>query len=155
MGEKRLHVADDAAMQALGAHLAQAASARGVIYLIGELGAGKTTLVRGYLGGLGHVGPVKSPTYTLIEPYELGSHRAYHLDLYRIGDPQEVDYLGLRDLLEGETTLLVEWPECGRGHLPAADLEVLITYAASGRDVTLRAHTAPAETALLQVEFTG
>lgn len=138
-------------MQALGARLAQLAPAQGVIYLIGELGAGKTTLVRGYLRSLGHQGPVKSPTYTLIEPYELGQRRAYHLDLYRMSDPQEVAYLGLRDLLEGEATLLVEWPECGRGYLPAADLDILLTYAGSGRDVTLRANTPSAETVLLQV----
>lgn len=148
MLEKRLHIADDSAMQALGAHLAQAAPPQWVIYLIGELGAGKTTLVRGYLRGLGYSGAVKSPTYTLIEPYEFGQRSVYHLDLYRMGDPQEVEYLGLRDVLGENVSVLVEWPQCGRGYLPPADLEITLVYAGSGRAVTLKAHSSAAETAL-------
>lgn len=151
MLEKQLYVADDAAMQALGARLARAAPGQWVVYLIGELGAGKTTLVRGYLRASGFDGPVKSPTYTLIEPYQLGQRHVYHLDLYRMGDPQEVEYLGLRDLLGKNVTLLVEWPDCGRGHLPAADLNVTLIHAGNGREVTLRANTSRAESALLQV----
>jgi len=148
MLEKHLHIADDSAMQALGARLAQAAPPRWVIYLVGELGAGKTTLVRGYLRALGYTGPVKSPTYTLIEPYELGQGSVYHLDLYRMGDPQEVEYLGLRDALGEKVSLLVEWPECGRGYLPPADLEITLGYAGRGRNVTLKACSPAAEVAL-------
>lgn len=151
MLEKHLHVADDAAMQALGARLARAAPPHWVVYLIGELGAGKTTLVRGYLRASGHAGPVKSPTYTLIEPYEFGQRHVYHLDLYRMGDPEEVEYLGLRDLLGGSATLLVEWPACGKGHLPPADLNITLMHAGNGREVTLCASTPSAEATLLQV----
>lgn len=151
MLEKRLHIADDSAMQALGARLAQAAPPQWVIYLVGELGAGKTTLVRGYLRALGYTGPVKSPTYTLIESYDLAAGSVYHLDLYRMGDPQEVEYLGLRDVLGEKVTLLVEWSTCGRGYLPPADLEITLAYADSGRDVTLSACSPAAEVALGQV----
>ena len=101
-----------------------------VIYLSGELGAGKTTLVGGLLQALGVTGPVKSPTYTLIEPYDLGGRAFYHLDLYRVADPRELEMLALRDLLEPGTVLLVEWAERGGAMLPPADLRIRLAYAA-------------------------
>jgi len=105
-----------------------------VITLQGELGAGKTTLVRGVLQAFGVVGAVRSPTYTLIEPYELMGRRIYHLDLYRLGNARDLDGLGLRDLLEPDAILLIEWPErAGEGALPRPDLEVKIAYAADAR----------------------
>ena len=119
-----------------------------MIYLHGDLGTGKTTLARGILRGLGHQGPARSPTYTLIEPYEIGPRRAYHLDLYRLADPEELEYLGLRDFLSDEALWLVEWPERGAGLLPAADLSIAIDYLSQGRRLTL---TARSEAGLLLI----
>ena len=132
----KLDVADATAMEALGAQLAQAYTA-GIIYLQGDLGAGKTTLARGLLRALGHTGKVRSPTYTLIEPYQLESAAVYHLDLYRLADAQELEDLGLRDLLAEQALLLVEWPERGAGVLPAADLRINIEHRDKGREVRL------------------
>ncbi len=137
-----IHIADDQAMRDFGARLARIAPARGVIYLTGELGAGKTTLVRGFLQGLGYEGAVKSPTYTLVEHYHIADWEFYHLDLYRLADPEELEFLGLRDWLEGEALLLIEWPAMAEGVAPDADLEIVIEYSGSGRDVTLRAVSA-------------
>jgi len=122
---------------AFGARLAAALPSQFVIYLHGDLGTGKTTLARGILRGLGHQGAARSPTYTLIEPYEIGPRRVYHLDLYRLADPEELEYLGLRDLLGDAALWLVEWPERGAGLLPAADLSVGIEYLAEGRRLSL------------------
>jgi tRNA threonylcarbamoyladenosine biosynthesis protein TsaE len=110
-----------------------------IIYLDGDLGTGKTTLVRGVLRGLGHSGSVRSPTYTLLEPYEFNGMRLYHLDLYRLSDPEELEFLGLRDLLGAESVLFVEWPERGTGVLPSADLEICLDYRTKGRSLELRA----------------
>jgi len=131
-----MDVADAEAMEALGAQLAQAQTA-GIIYLKGDLGAGKTTLARGFLRALGYAGRVRSPTYTLIEPYPFDSWSVYHLDLYRLSDARELEDLGLRDLLEEQALLLVEWPERGNGVLPAADLVITIEHSGDGRQVRL------------------
>jgi len=136
----KIDVADAAAMEALGAQLAQALTA-GIIYLEGDLGAGKTTLARGFLRALGYAGKVRSPTYTLIEPYSFDSWAVYHLDLYRLSDARELEDLGLRDLLSEQALLLVEWPERGSGVLPPADLLVTIEHQGEGRRVTLEAAT--------------
>jgi tRNA threonylcarbamoyladenosine biosynthesis protein TsaE len=110
-----------------------------VISLEGELGAGKTTLVGGLLNALGFLGYARSPTYTLIEPYELAGRAIYHLDLYRLVDPCEVAALGLRDLLEPLAVLLIEWPDRGSGALPPFDLSIRLQYAPhSGRDLIFR-----------------
>lgn len=115
-----------AAMERLGADILAKHASPLRVYLEGDLGAGKTTLVRGALRALGHRGPVKSPTYTLIEPYEAGGQRLYHLDLYRLSDPGELEYLGLRELLAEPAWVFIEWPERGRPWLPPADLTVRI-----------------------------
>ncbi len=130
-------LADEAATRALGAALARTLEGGGVVLLHGDLGAGKTTLARGFLRALGHAGAVRSPTYTLLEPYTVAAGAVYHLDLYRLADAEELDYLGLRDLDEPGATFLVEWPERGRGALPPADLEVRLDHAGDARSATL------------------
>jgi len=133
-------LADAQATESLGVQLARVVTP-GIIYLNGDLGAGKTTLARGLLRGLGHTGKVRSPTYTLVEPYMLDSCRVYHLDLYRLADPEELEWLGLRDMLADTALLLVEWPERGRGCLPTADLGIQLDYSGSGRKASLVAAT--------------
>lgn len=131
----------EAAQDAFGRRIAEHLSPPCVIYLQGDLGTGKTTLIRGLLRGLGHAGPVRSPTYTLLEPYELQSMQLYHLDLYRLGDPEELELLGLRDLLEPGSVLCVEWPERGTGVLPPPDLTIRIEHDDSARELDLIAQT--------------
>jgi tRNA threonylcarbamoyladenosine biosynthesis protein TsaE len=129
----------EAAQLAFGAQLGQVLGTRsGVLYLHGDLGTGKTTLVRGLLRARGCQTAVRSPTYTLIEPYDDLEPPIAHLDLYRLGDPEELDYLGLRDLLERHCLVIVEWPERGRGVLPAANLEIELEHADAARRLWLR-----------------
>ncbi len=138
-------------MEALGAQLARGFTP-GIVYLYGELGTGKTTLARGLLRGLGHQGKVRSPTYTLVEPYQLAAGTVYHLDLYRLGSAEELEWLGLRDMLGEHALLLVEWPEKGAGVLPPPDLEVHIDYAGNARIVTLHAASAAGERMLAALD---
>lgn len=140
---------DPESQLAFGVRLAALLPPRLILYLEGDLGTGKTTLTRGVLAGLGHRGAARSPTYTLLEPYELADRRLNHLDLYRLGDPQELEYLGLRDLLAEDAVWMVEWPERGRGVLPPPDLTIAIAYAAHGRRLRLSA-TTPAGEAVLE-----
>ncbi len=137
------HLADSAATEQFGAELARCTPAGAVIYLHGELGAGKTTLVRGFLQALGHRGAVKSPTYTLVEPYQLMGRAIYHFDLYRLGNPEELEYLGIRDYFDGAAISLLEWPQYGTGILPPASLEITLDYQDDGRLL----HLTPAESA--------
>ncbi|MGH8376727.1 MAG: tRNA (adenosine(37)-N6)-threonylcarbamoyltransferase complex ATPase subunit type 1 TsaE, partial [Pseudomonas sp.] len=137
MSEVTLYLADEAAMISFGGRLAQITKGVGLIFLEGDLGAGKTTLSRGLIRGLGHVGAVKSPTFTLVEPYENTSFRAYHFDLYRLVDPEELEYLGIRDYLEGDALCLIEWPERGAGFLPKPDLTITISPQDSGRSLKI------------------
>lgn len=132
-----LTLSDSAATEALGERLAAVLREGGLVFLSGDLGAGKTTLTRSLLRALGHTGPVRSPTYTLVEPYEIDGRAIYHLDLYRIADPGELEFLGLRDWLLPDRLLLVEWPERGAGFLPAPDLHVRLAYEGEGRRAEL------------------
>jgi len=118
---------DEEATINFGAQLARAFSSGGTVYLQGQLGAGKTTLCRGFLQTLGHSGAVKSPTYTLVEPYQIGGRKLYHFDLYRLADSEELEYMGIRDYFNEQTICLIEWPERGQGFLPAADLIVKVS----------------------------
>lgn len=136
-----LPLPDADATVAAGERMAAGCPQAAVIYLAGDLGAGKTTLVRGLLRGLGHTGRVKSPTYGLVEPYDLGDREVYHLDLYRLADPEELEFVGLRDIAHARALLLVEWPERGSDVLPAADLTLTLEFADSGRLLHANAHT--------------
>lgn len=121
-------VAGEPAMETRGREMAGSVTCGQCIYLSGDLGAGKTTFARGLLRGLGVDGSITSPTFTLINEYDAGALKILHLDLYRVEDPAEIEYLGLRDLFDEQTVLLIEWPERGRGFLPGADQKVSIEY---------------------------
>lgn len=128
---------DEAQLCAIAAQFTQQIDTPAVVHLSGELGAGKTTFVRAMLRSLGVQGAVKSPTYALIESYEVNLGMVVHLDLYRLEDPAELEFLGFRDLLEESALMLVEWPERGHDALPAADWQISIDYAAQRRQLSI------------------
>ena len=130
---------DESAMLAFAGRCAALFSAGGVVFLEGDLGAGKTTFARGVLRALGFAGAVKSPTYTLVEPYQVAGIAVYHCDLYRLAAPDELEFLGLRELFAPASLWLIEWPERGIGWLPEPDLSIRIAHAGDGRSVLLRA----------------
>jgi tRNA threonylcarbamoyladenosine biosynthesis protein TsaE len=136
---------DENATLALGAALAPRMAPGLVITLRGELGAGKTTLARGLLRALGHAGRVKSPTYALVEVYEVSRLNLYHFDFYRFHDPSEWIDAGFRDMFNGRNVCLVEWPERAGGQLPPADLEIVLEVADPGRTATLTASSPAGE----------
>ncbi|HEX4551412.1 MULTISPECIES: tRNA (adenosine(37)-N6)-threonylcarbamoyltransferase complex ATPase subunit type 1 TsaE [Pseudomonas] len=137
MSEVTLYLADEQAMSDFGARIARVTQGHGLIFLEGNLGMGKTTLSRGIIRGLGHVGAVKSPTFTLVEPYEIGEVRAFHFDLYRLVDPEELEFLGIRDYFEDDALCLIEWPDKGAGFLPKPDLTITISPQDSGRSLKI------------------
>ena len=139
---RRIELADAAATLSAGAHLASVLRGGMVVALSGELGAGKTTLVRGMLRGLGWSAPVKSPTYTLVESYEVSSLYFYHFDFYRFRDPDEWRYTGFAEHFRSDSICVIEWPERIAPWLPEIDLSVRLEYADPGRVLTLRAATA-------------
>ena len=148
----QLLAADEEAMVRLGTRLARALVPGAIIYLEGDLGMGKTTLSRGIVQGFGHKGAVKSPTYTLVEPYELAELNLYHFDLYRLGDPEELEFMGIRDYFTSDSICLVEWPARGLGVLPPADLVINIEREGLGRQLVLDAGTVRGQTVLQSLQ---
>ena len=140
-----INLPDPAATEALGAALAAGAQPGRVLHLRGDLGAGKTTLVRGMLRALGYAGRVKSPTYTLVEPYALSSLHFYHFDFYRLKDRSEWTHAGFREYFNAQSMCVVEWPEKAEGLLPTPDLEVRLEFSGAARRARVEAHSAAGE----------
>jgi len=142
---KTFVLVDETATIAMGTQLARIVKGelkQGLdVYLSGDLGAGKTTLTRGFVQGMGHKGNVKSPTYTLVEPYELDNWHIYHFDLYRLSDPEELEYMGIRDYFNENCCCFIEWPDKGQGMLADADLIINMAYSDEQRLITLDAAT--------------
>jgi len=155
-------LADEQATLDLGAQLAHQLPEKGIVFLHGTLGAGKTTLVRGILQAFGHQGSTKSPTYTIVEPYtilnkvntnnsasnkstsnkvsqnKITVRKVYHFDLYRLAEAEELEYMGIRDYFDEKALCFIEWPENGDGFLPEADFEITLSYSGEQREVELR-----------------
>jgi len=143
---------DEAATLALGARLAAVLEPGLTIYLRGELGAGKTTLVRGILRALGHEGPVKSPTYALVELYDVSRLHLHHFDFYRFHDPREWIDAGFRESFDGSNVTVIEWPEKAGTWLPPADVDIGFEFAESGRDVMLASNSLAGQKCLALLE---
>jgi tRNA threonylcarbamoyladenosine biosynthesis protein TsaE len=146
------HLENEADTESIGAALAETLTSGLVIYLCGDLGAGKTTLVRGALRGLGHTGKVKSPTYTLIEPYTVSRLHLYHFDFYRFAVPEEYLEAGLEEYFEGRGVCLVEWPDKASPYIAQPDVEVRLTVAGSGRRFEATALTEAGRTCIRKMD---
>lgn len=133
--EEPTELADEGASLEFGRNLAQSIGS-GIIYFEGSLGAGKTTIVRGWLRGLGHSGNVKSPTYTIVESYELSEKSILHIDLYRILDPSELEFIGLAEQISSADLVFIEWPRNGEGFVPSPDFTIEVQYKGDARLVT-------------------
>ena len=148
----KVFLPDERATLALGAAFAAALEPGLTIYLRGDLGAGKTTVIRGLLRALGHHGPVRSPTYTLVEVYAVSRLDLHHFDFYRFHDPREWIDAGFRESFNGRTVSLVEWPERAGGLLPPADVEIALELHAAGRNAVLTSSSLRGQKCLASVE---
>ncbi len=137
----KIDITEESATKKLATELANALAPGAVLHLSGDLGAGKTTLCRYIIEALGYRGRVKSPTYTLVEPYSLEVATLYHFDLYRLADPSELEYIGYRDYFDGGSICLVEWPEKAQGLLGEPDLEIQIKMIGVSRMFCAKAYT--------------
>lgn len=146
---------DQAATEALGRQLASGIQAPFVLYLSGSLGAGKSCLARAFLQALGVQGRIRSPTFTLVEPYALPGIQAYHLDLYRLSDPQELEFIGIADYVQSDSILLIEWPEYGQGWLPEPDLSLTLVWQGEGRRISLQAASVAGQQRLAGLSGSG
>jgi tRNA threonylcarbamoyladenosine biosynthesis protein TsaE len=123
--------------EAFGAELYKSMPSKSLIFLQGDLGAGKTTLVRGFLRAAGYKGTVKSPTYTLVEEYTIVCRKIFHFDLYRVADPEELEWIGIRDYLDQDSVCFIEWPDKGKGFLPEPDNVITLKTQGYGRSLTM------------------
>ncbi len=139
LASQSLLLVDEPALAEFAERLATVSVRPLAIALQGPLGAGKTSFARALLRALGHAGPVRSPTYTLVEQYLVANGMVWHMDLYRLGSPEEVDWLGLDDFDAQSDWLLVEWPQRGADHLPKMDLHLSLDYADPGRQLRITA----------------
>ncbi|MCE0559188.1 tRNA (adenosine(37)-N6)-threonylcarbamoyltransferase complex ATPase subunit type 1 TsaE [Motilimonas sp. E26] len=143
---------DDVATVEFGRKLSQCCDQASCFFLYGDLGAGKTTLTRGFVQGLGHSGNVKSPTYTLVEPYELAKWQVYHFDLYRLADPEELEFMGIRDYFSDNSHCLIEWPDKGLGVLPEPDIIINLTYLGQQRQIEISSRSAVGQKIIEKLE---
>lgn len=151
-----IHLHNERATRALGARLADGLRAQDggmVIALEGELGAGKTALARATITALGHAGVVVSPSYTLLEPYDVAGRRLHHIDLYRLADPGELETIGLRDIELRHDWVLIEWADNGRGFLPPVDLTIVLAYAGDAREARLSPNSSAGRTLVQALEL--
>jgi tRNA threonylcarbamoyladenosine biosynthesis protein TsaE len=133
----KTYLEDTEATEHYGAKLWAELPEKCLIFLHGDLGAGKTTLVRGYLRAAGYKGAVKSPTYTLVEEYTIGGRKIYHFDLYRVSDPEELEWIGIRDYFDQDCVCFIEWPGQGSGFLPEPDRIISLVAEGVGRSVDM------------------
>jgi len=149
---RSVHLHDENEQQAFAGKVAAGIDHAFTIFLVGDLGTGKTTFARGFIQASGFDGVIKSPTYTLVEPYPInGGRMCYHFDLYRLADPEELEFTGARDYFNDHDVCLVEWPEKAEGHLPVADWICELAYQGSGRKLTVTPCTVNGKNLMLQV----
>ena len=134
----KTYLNDSEATEQFGAKLWAELPSKCLVFLHGELGAGKTTLVRGFLRAAGYTGAVKSPTYTLVEEYTIGERKIFHFDLYRVADPEELEWIGIRDYFDQDSVCFIEWPDMGKGFLPEPDRVISLVSEGTGRSVDMR-----------------